>query len=728
MPSPASRRAVIRSPRSSRPDSPRPSRHRRALIALTIEAGQVFSGEDFGDQPTASISGDVFDDLDGDGTLQGGDPGLSGWTVNLLNGSNQVIATTSTHPSGSYSFTICSRAPTGSRSSCSPATSPRPRRAWHHRRQWPGGHGELRRVRAGLDQRRCLQRPQRRRPLAAGSAFALISGGANPAISSDGPGRHLLVHRRRPRHFTARGGPADRLRRVLPAPHRDDHQRHEHLRAGPRRVPDGHDQRRGLQRPERQRRPEFERSRASPAGPSTCSHLKTVVQATTNSSGDYSFTGVGPGTYTIADVLQTGLRPDGAGLGKLLGHDRQRGQHFGRELRHDPGRPLAVTGLSVTPSSLQSGTSLVVSWDDTNGGNTPIAASFTDHVDITNLTTGQVLGVADVAYDVYTRGRRAAGPPQPSNTRSRSPTATRASATSSSRVTADDYDAVSGGLNAASRTDARSRRLRRLAPYADLVPAPSSPRRPPHAGQTVTVSWTDTNNGNAATPTPWVDEILLSYDGTIADAVPVGTLAVTGPIAAGSSATEQAQVTIPVTGPASAGSLQFVDRVQRQRSFFELNTANNSAIDAQRDQRPAGIDPDRRPSARSPRTPPNPTILGDRLAQRTDRPAADGQPRQLEHRAIHRSGECDHPRRPDHSLGADHRPRRRRCRFRPDRHDHGLGDRYAGRHGGDHRHQHRPGGACGQLPDLARDRRQGELRHGDGHAAPAPTRRPRPSA
>ena len=52
-----------------------------------------------------TLSGEVFNDQNGDGTIDPGDSGFSGWTVNLLNSQHQVTATTTTNSSGGYSFT-----------------------------------------------------------------------------------------------------------------------------------------------------------------------------------------------------------------------------------------------------------------------------------------------------------------------------------------------------------------------------------------------------------------------------------------------------------------------------------------------------------------------------------------------------------------------------------------------------------------------------------------------
>ena len=66
-------------------------------------SGQTISGLNFGNFQTVTLSGEVFTDNNGNGAPDGGEPGLSGWTVDLVNSANQVIATTSV-ANGSYAF------------------------------------------------------------------------------------------------------------------------------------------------------------------------------------------------------------------------------------------------------------------------------------------------------------------------------------------------------------------------------------------------------------------------------------------------------------------------------------------------------------------------------------------------------------------------------------------------------------------------------------------------
>ncbi len=72
--------------------------------SLTLSSGQTVTNENFGDYPTGAIGGEVFLDTNGDGTLESGESGLGGWTVELLNTSNAVIAMATTGSDGDYSF------------------------------------------------------------------------------------------------------------------------------------------------------------------------------------------------------------------------------------------------------------------------------------------------------------------------------------------------------------------------------------------------------------------------------------------------------------------------------------------------------------------------------------------------------------------------------------------------------------------------------------------------
>jgi hypothetical protein len=63
------------------------------------------TGGIFGNFQLISVSGNVYNDQNGDGLRNHGEPGLAGWTVNLLNTTTGVLSSVNTDSSGNYSFT-----------------------------------------------------------------------------------------------------------------------------------------------------------------------------------------------------------------------------------------------------------------------------------------------------------------------------------------------------------------------------------------------------------------------------------------------------------------------------------------------------------------------------------------------------------------------------------------------------------------------------------------------
>jgi protocatechuate 3,4-dioxygenase beta subunit len=70
----------------------------------TVSTGQTISNLNFGDFQTVTLGGEVFADADGNGALNGGEGGLQGWAVQLLDGSGQQIRFAATDAQGAFSF------------------------------------------------------------------------------------------------------------------------------------------------------------------------------------------------------------------------------------------------------------------------------------------------------------------------------------------------------------------------------------------------------------------------------------------------------------------------------------------------------------------------------------------------------------------------------------------------------------------------------------------------
>jgi len=79
-----------------------------SISVQDVDPGEIVLNADFGFQPnpgtTFSISDKVWFDADADGTLDGGEPGISGVTVDLLDATGSVIATTTTDANGNFTF------------------------------------------------------------------------------------------------------------------------------------------------------------------------------------------------------------------------------------------------------------------------------------------------------------------------------------------------------------------------------------------------------------------------------------------------------------------------------------------------------------------------------------------------------------------------------------------------------------------------------------------------
>ncbi|MEU5694314.1 SdrD B-like domain-containing protein [Actinosynnema sp. NPDC020468] len=76
-------------------------------FTVTLTAGQTSTGDNFAERPTSSLAGVVYEDLDNDGSQDGGEPGLPGVTVQLTgtdSAGNAVSLTAISAPDGSYAF------------------------------------------------------------------------------------------------------------------------------------------------------------------------------------------------------------------------------------------------------------------------------------------------------------------------------------------------------------------------------------------------------------------------------------------------------------------------------------------------------------------------------------------------------------------------------------------------------------------------------------------------
>jgi len=252
---------------------------------------------------------------------------------------------------------------------------------------------------------------------------------------------------------------------------------------------------------------------------------------------------------------------------------------------------LQVTGLSTTPSSPESGQVLTVTWNDANSGDAPVSGSFSDYVTVLNTTTGQTLASALVPYDEASSGAIAAGGSAAQQCTFSLPDGTPGVGQIQFTVTTNYYNQVyeyndSGTAetnNTSSITETST-----IAPYPDLLVSAISlsPASGLLSGGDLTIDWTDSNAGDASTPGPWVDQVvvvntttgqtLLDQNANYDPSAPGN-----GAIAPNDSRDRSTSFTLP-QGAAGAGDLQVTVTTNASDSFFEWNSSgtgqsNNTA-------------------------------------------------------------------------------------------------------------------------------------------------------
>ena len=382
-----------------------------APLRVTTSSGQDISGLDVGEFQTVALTGEVYSDANGDGQLDGNESGLSGWTVNLQDSSNNVVATSKTGSDGSFSFAGVGP---GSYSIAEVLE------AGYFQTSLPATYSET--TSSGQD--------------VAGLVFGVARGASITGELFEDSNQDGSLD----------GGESGLAGWTI-----------DLLNGG-----------------------------------------QVAATTVTDVGGDYSFAGLAPGSYAIQEVLQPGYIPTSPASGSVSLTVTSGAQAKGEDLGVFKAVALAVGGLTTAPSTgLLSGTSLVVRWSDTNTGTQAAVGSFNDSVTITNTTTGAVLAAATVTYDASTSGNLAAGASAPMMYQFRLPDGAAGVGQIEFAVTADVNDDVSTGQGEPARS-ATITEGSTLAPYPDLqvTNLAITPASGLQSGGHLTLSWDDSNTGD----------------------------------------------------------------------------------------------------------------------------------------------------------------------------------------------------------------------------------------
>jgi hypothetical protein len=242
---------------------------------------------------------------------------------------------------------------------------------------------------------------------------------------------------------------------------------------------------------------------------------------------------------------------------------------------------LVVSNLAVNPTNPQSGSIVAITWDDSNAGQGPVVTPFQDRISVFNQTTGQMLLDTLLPYDPGANGLLLGG--QRANRQMTLTLPNGPAGVGTLRITV-----AANALNSAFEYSTNGTALSNntnsllvnatLAPYADLsvtnviVPATAN------AGQTISVTWTESNRGAGFATNDWYDQVFLAGVNAIGEGQLLGTFLNTNGLATNQSVT----ITRSVMLPQFVQSNQWlIVRANASASFFELNISNNSAISQQ---------------------------------------------------------------------------------------------------------------------------------------------------
>ncbi|MHB1558117.1 MAG: SdrD B-like domain-containing protein, partial [Isosphaeraceae bacterium] len=562
------------------------------VITVAATSGQDVATADFGEFQKITLGGEVFNDLPGSGTLGSGDTGLSGWTVDLLDASNNPITSTTTAADGTYAFTGIGPGTyivkvEGQSSYLATSATSQTVAARSGQNNTALNFGEFLPVTLGgevfLDTNGDGVIDNGEQGLSGWTVNLVNSSGQTSATATTGAGGLYTFTGVGPGQYTIQvvqqGGDVVSTTPLVVTT--SSGQDLSGLNVGefqPIAVS-------GEVYGDTNDNGALDSGESGVAGWTVdlvSSSGQTVQSLKTDSNGNYSFTGVGPGRYSIVEVLQPGYvqtQPTSGGLSiRPVSGTGVTGENFGVVL----GPVLSVTNLAVTPpaNGLQSGSIATITWGDHNAGGLAATAPFSDRVTVTNTTTGQVIGSIDVAYNAGSRGALAVGGSASQQYAFQLPNGAAGVGDLQFTVTADVYDQDSNGLPASGRT-ASTTATSTLAKYADLIVAPGSLAVSSglQSGGTGTVSWIDQNVGNGQAAGSYLDYVLVqrvNADNSLSD-IASGTVSGPTPLAAGATgAQESFRFSLP-DGAAGVGSLKVTVTADYYQSIPEYDASGNPA-------------------------------------------------------------------------------------------------------------------------------------------------------
>ena len=247
---------------------------------------------------------------------------------------------------------------------------------------------------------------------------------------------------------------------------------------------------------------------------------------------------------------------------------------------------LQVGSISFQPNSgLKSGGGLTVNWTDANAGNRATTGAWTDHVTVVNNSTGQTLFTTDVPYDPTQSGNGAiaGGDSRNRSTSFTLPDGAAGVGSLVATITVDSTNTISEyntAGNAETNNTSTAMTTSTLAAYADLqvTGLALTPSSGIQSGNSLTATWMDKNQGNAAVNAAFNDYVLIQkVVGSNFTTIASGFVAGNATLGAGStSATQSFPFTLP-DGSSGTGDIRVTVTTDYGQTVKEYDASGNLA-------------------------------------------------------------------------------------------------------------------------------------------------------
>ncbi len=246
-----------------------------------------------------------------------------------------------------------------------------------------------------------------------------------------------------------------------------------------------------------------------------------------------------------------------------------------------PGSDLVPTQPVLAPgTTAQSGATITIQWSDTNTGTLATATSWTDHLVLRNTGTNEVLADLLIPYDATVNGPIAAGGAASRQATVVLPDGPRGAGQMSVTLTVDaanDVAETNAQGTAELNNGASLSFSSALAPYPDLVVTDLAvvPGVGWLPGDSVTVTWTTSNQGDGPTPGSWDETVRIR---NLTNGQTLFTLHVPytgGPLASGATTGRTVTVTWPA-GSSGTGRIEVTVTTDAAGQVFENNAAGTA--------------------------------------------------------------------------------------------------------------------------------------------------------